>query len=69
LADNLTLYKEYLAKAGYKLQSTVDQPTYKMVSGTKGNASLQVSIDENSQFKTKTVNISYTETANAPAAK
>ncbi len=64
LADNLTLYKAYLVKAGYKIQSMIDQPTLKMVYGTKDNGNLQVSIDENSQSHIKTVNISYTEMVN-----
>lgn len=61
LVYNFALYRNYLTSVGYKEQSTIDTPNYKMVSSTKGNVNLQVSIDENSQFHAKTVNISYTE--------
>lgn len=67
LAANLTIYRNYLTKSGYEVKSTVDQPNYKMVFGTKGNASLQISIDQNSVSNIKTVSISYTEQGKAPA--
>ncbi len=66
LDENLTIYKNYLSKAGYKVQSTVDQNNYKMIFGTKDEASLQISIDNNTAFNIKTVSINYTETPTAP---
>ncbi len=63
LADNLSIYKNFLTESGFKVESTVNTPTYKMVTGTKGNTTIQASIDENSQSHAKTVNISYVEVA------
>lgn len=61
LAQNLTLYKDFLLKDGWKIETNLDMENYKMVLGTKGNAQLQVSIDNNAAIGMKTVNISYTE--------
>ena len=61
LAENLTIYKKYLEDNDWKVASTVNLDNYKMIFGTKGNSQLQVSIDQNSESKDKTVNISYTE--------
>jgi hypothetical protein len=67
LATNLTIYRNYLTKSGYEIKSTIDQPNYKMVYGTKGNASIQVSIDQNTVSNIKTVSISYTEQPEQPS--
>lgn len=61
LAENLTIYKDYLEEDNWKVASTVNLENYKMVFGSKGKAQLQVSIDQNSESKVKTVSISYTE--------
>ena len=61
LATNLKLYTEFLTDDGWEIKATTDDPTFKMVLGTKGKQSLQVSIDENKVTKIKTVSISYTE--------
>lgn len=58
---NLNLYTEFLKSDGWTVKATVNNPTYKMVMGTKGEQSLQVSIDENKSNKIKTVSITYTE--------
>ena len=62
LASNLALYTNYLKSNGWSISSTVDQPSYKMVAGSKAKQQLQISISENSATKAKTVSISLTET-------
>lgn len=61
LADNLSIYRNFLTDSGFKVESTINKPNYKMVRGTKGNTALQASIDENSKSGIKTVSISYIE--------
>jgi len=61
LAANLKLYSDYLKNNGWTSLAVVDQTTYKMVVGTKGNQQLQISIDENASSKVKTVTITLTE--------
>ena len=61
LPENLTIYRQYLNSNGWDIESTVDQPTYKKISGKKGIQKLQVSISENETTKVKTVSISLTE--------
>ncbi len=60
LAKNLTIYTEYLKTNGWTIGSSVDQPAYKMVSGSKGKQQLQISMSENSGTKVKTVSMSLT---------
>ncbi len=57
---NFNLYKDYLQKAGWKIESTTNDPEYKMILGSKGAENIQVDIGENSKTKIKTVSISYT---------
>jgi hypothetical protein len=61
LDENLTLYKAYFAKGGWEVQSTVDQPTIKMLYGVKGKMRLQFETAEVPATKQRTVTISYTE--------
>lgn len=60
LAENLTIYKDWMNANGWTIGSSIDQPTYKMVAGTKGKQELQASISENSATKDKTVTLSMT---------
>lgn len=66
LAQNLALYKDFLVKDGWKIETSLDMENYKMILGSKANAQLQISIDNNATIGMKTVNISYTE---SPAKK
>lgn len=59
LAANIKLYTDFLTKEGYEIKSSVDQPTLKMVMGSKGAQSIQVTVNENTVNKDKTVSISY----------
>lgn len=61
LAENLSTYSQYLKNNGWTITTTVDQPTYKMVMGSKGYQKLHISIAENTVSSVKTVTISYTE--------
>lgn len=61
LAENYTLYNNWLKSNGYTISSTVDEDVYKMVSGTKDKQTVQVSVSENTASKTKTVTISLTQ--------
>ena len=61
LAENLAIYREYLNGNGWNIVSTVDQPTYKKISGTQGIQTIQISLSENVNTKVKTVSISLTE--------
>lgn len=61
LVENLNLYSKYLKANGWTIDSTVDQPTYKVVSGSKGIQALQISISENAVNQARTVSISMTE--------
>jgi hypothetical protein len=62
LSANLSLYTNFLNQDGWKVIATTDDQTYKMVTGTKGKQTLQISIDENKINKVKTVSITLTET-------
>lgn len=61
LAENLTIYTNYFQQNGWKITASLDQPTYKMVTGAKDKQSIQVSIDENKMTKDRTVSINFTE--------
>lgn len=61
LAENLTIYTEYLKRDGWIVKSTIDGKSYKMVSGSKDKQEIQVSIGENSATNIKTVSISLTQ--------
>ncbi len=62
LDKNLALYKKYLTANGYKITVTIDQPTYKMVSGTKDKDNLRIEMTDNSVSKQKTVSITFIQT-------
>ncbi len=44
LAENVKLYTDYFKKNGWIIGTGIDQPDFKVVSATKGNLSLQVTI-------------------------
>lgn len=67
LADNFTLYQKYMKDSGWDIQSTVNQDNYKALFGVKGSTNLQVSMNNNTNLKIKTITISYTEIPVAPA--
>ena len=60
LADNLAIYKAYLSQNGWKVDATVQQENYAMISGSKAGDKLQVSINNNTVNKVKTVSITLT---------
>lgn len=59
LAANLKLYTEFLKKDGWEIKATIDKPDLKMVFGQKDTEGIQVTMNENSITKKKTVSISY----------
>lgn len=61
LAENLTLYTNYLKNNDWDILSTIDKPTLKSVVGSRGADRLQVTITENSSTKIKTVTISFSQ--------
>lgn len=61
LADNLKLYTDFLKKDGWEIKATVDNKDLKMVIGQKAEKSLQITMNENTITKIKTVTISYAE--------
>lgn len=61
LSENLSIYRQYLNNNGWAVESTVDEPTYKKISGSKGIQVLQISLSENANTRVKTVSISLTE--------
>ncbi len=65
LAENLTLYRNYMTSEGWEVRSTVDQENYKMLFGVKDNTNLQISMDFNSELETRRVTIFFTEVATA----
>ncbi len=60
LAANYTLYTNWLKNNGWKINSNLDGPSYKMVSGSKEKQQLQVSISENTVTKTNSVTLTLT---------
>lgn len=61
LAENLAIYTKYLNDNGWGIKSTINDPMYKKVSGTKGASDLQISMTENEVSKIKTITVTYTE--------
>lgn len=61
LAENLTLYQNFLKGTTWKINNTIDQPAYKVIFASQTNKNLQISMSENPNTKVRTVNISYTE--------
>ncbi len=61
LAENLTLYTNYLKNNDWDILSTIDKSTLKSVVGSRGADRLQVNITENSSTKIKTVTISFSQ--------
>lgn len=61
LAENLTLYTNYLKNNDWDILSTIDKPSFKSVVGSRGADRLQITISENSSTKIKTVTISFSQ--------
>jgi hypothetical protein len=61
LKDNYNIYTQYLKTHGWNITASVDQDSYKMVTGSKGNQQLQISISENSISKVPLVAIFLTD--------
>lgn len=61
LSQNFNLYRDFMNKNGWKIDTTVDLENYKIIAASKERAKLQVSIDKNQGSGVKTVSISYTE--------
>ena len=68
LAENITIYRNYLTKAGYDVKEILNRDNIKVLYGVKGNTSITVAVNENSVNKEKVVNISYTESTRPAAA-
>ena len=61
LAENMTVFRQYMTKNGWEIKSSVDNPTLKSVVGAKGSQRLSVSASDNPATKVKTVTITLTE--------
>lgn len=59
LADNMTLYTDFLNKNGWKISSTIDKPSLKSIIGKKGSETLLINITDNAVNHKKTVSITY----------
>jgi preprotein translocase subunit SecB len=66
LDENYKIYSAYLKSAGWTTIANVDQDKLKVLGAKKGDAFLQININENSVNKIKTVSISYSENPNLP---
>lgn len=69
LDANYKIYSDYMKNNGWKIESNVNEATFKTLLGTNGDAKLQVNMNENSVTKVKTVDISLTDTSGVGAAK
>ncbi len=63
LDANYKIYQDYMKNNDWEVKANVNTENYKMLLGVNGTAQLQVSINENSVTKVKTVDISLTDTA------
>lgn len=61
LSDNLAIYSKYLTDHKWVVKTVSGSESAKMVSGSKDNQRLQITLSENSESHIKTVAISYTE--------
>lgn len=61
LAENMTIFRQYMTKNGWEIKSSVDNPTLKSVVAAKGTQRLSVSASDNPATKVKTVTITVTE--------
>lgn len=61
LDANFKLYGDYIANNGWTLLTSLNQETLKVLSAKKGEGNLQITINENSLTKIRTVDISYSE--------
>lgn len=62
LAENIKIYSNILDKDGWKSKVVVDDPNFKMISGSKDKKQITISVDDNKTTNIKTVTISYIET-------
>jgi hypothetical protein len=61
LDENVKIYSDYMDKQGWVAGTATNTKTLRVVNGTKGDLTLQVTVNENSATKTKTVNITVTQ--------
>jgi hypothetical protein len=61
LEENVKIYTDYFKKNGWQLNTGIDNKDLKVVSATKDNLQAQVTINQNSATKIKTVSISVME--------
>ena len=59
LADNFTLYSNYLKNSGRTVTNSLDLSTDKGLAATRNNSNLQITISQNTITKVNTVDISY----------
>ena len=59
--ENFAIYSKFITTNGWRIKSSKNDPNYKMLTGVKGNAEIQVTISLSEIDKTNTVVISYSE--------
>ncbi len=57
LDENLKIYQTYFQSNGWATSITLNGPTYKALTATKGDLSVQVSLNDNTATQQKTVDI------------
>ncbi len=60
IQENLTIYKSYLEKNGWKILNTLDQPNYKMLSAENNFGHLDIMLNYSSGTKDNLVSVYYT---------
>ena len=60
LADQIKIYRDYLAKNSWNIQDTLDQDTVKVVIANKNDAQILVVADENATTHIRTVTVTAT---------
>jgi hypothetical protein len=61
LEQNLKIYQDYAQKNGWQIGSGVEQENLKVLTATKGNLTMTVTISQTAGSQTRTVNITITE--------
>jgi len=61
LAENYKLYTDYFKANGYTIQSFVDDLKSKMINAVKGDTRVQVTLNESTVDKSRTVDITVTD--------
>lgn len=70
LDANFKIYQDYLKNNNWKIESTVNQPEYKMLYASSGASTIQIAMNDNKVAKVSTIDISYADkSATKPAAK